>query len=154
MSDNMHKWRDAVADAHTAAVEAFAYRLQADGFDQYLEDGSDEAHEYADGSEWSIYTWRAICLWVDSREVQECEGDIEPHSTANIDERIRLCVYSALRDTFAEKWAELYAAEEEKHDTYEDDDEDAEEGKPASEPRGFMDWSFTREVVARKDGSA
>jgi hypothetical protein len=54
MSDNDYTWRAAVADAHTAAAEAFAYAVE-NGED--VDDGAeyDAALEWADGSEWVIY---------------------------------------------------------------------------------------------------
>jgi hypothetical protein len=61
MSDNDYTWRAAVADAHTAAAEAFAYAVE-NGED--LDDGAeyDAAHEFADSSEWVIYYYRAQLL--------------------------------------------------------------------------------------------
>ena len=113
MADTEYKWRDAVADAHTAAAEAFAYSV-AEGHD--LDDGAawDAASEWADGSEWVIYTYRARCLWFDSAEVQDAEDETTESVEANacIDYRIGLCVYTALRDAFAEKWCELAAERE------------------------------------------
>jgi hypothetical protein len=115
MSDNPYKWRDAVADAHTAAAESFAYSIEND---ECLDDGAayDAAHEWADGSEWVIYTYRARCLWFDSAEAQDAEdemGDYVSQECATIDERITWCVYHALADAFAEKWRELAADAEE-----------------------------------------
>jgi hypothetical protein len=155
MPEYPYTWREAVADAHTAAAEAFAYAVE-EGLD--LDDLAeyDAAHEWADGSEWVIYTYRAQCLWFDSSEVQDCEADALDgvRADGDIDQRITLCVFHALAAEYAEKWRELAAAEEEKRDAHDDDEEDAEEGKPASEPRGFMEWPFTMEVVARKGGKA
>ena len=54
MSDNDYTWRAAVADAHTAAAEAFAYAVENDE-DVYNGADHDAAHEFADSSEWVIY---------------------------------------------------------------------------------------------------
>jgi hypothetical protein len=110
MSDNEYTWREAVADAHTAAAEAFAYCVADPDCDP--EDGAyDAAHEFADGSAWVIYYHRAAALWMDSREVQDAEDQATEGLGASdgIDTRISLCVYHALVDAFVEKWEELYA---------------------------------------------
>ena len=108
MSDNDYTWRAAVADARTAAAEAFAYAVESgENADVY-----DAAHDFADGSEWVIYTYRARCLWFDSDEVQGCEDDALEcvDASADIDSRIRFCVYHALRDVFVAEWDDLAAA--------------------------------------------
>lgn len=111
MSDNTHTWRDAVADAHTAAAEAFAYAVAND---EYLDGGAewDAAHEWADGSEWVIYTHRARCLWMDSTEVQDEEDEIRKMSsgTESVDYVISACVFRALAAEFAEHWRTLAEA--------------------------------------------
>jgi len=152
MPEYPYTWREAVADAHTAAAEAFAYAVEQD---DYLDNGAehDAAHEWADGSEWVIYTYRARCLWFDSAEAQGAETDALDgvDDGADIDRRITLCVYHALSDAFAEHWRELAEAHADADD---DDDADDDAESVASEPRGFMDWPFTMEVIARKDGAA
>lgn len=110
MSDETeYTWRVAEAEAHTAAAEAFAYAV-ANGDD--LDDSYDAAHEYADGTAWVIYTYRARCLWMDSREVQDAESELDGciEDDADIDRRITLCVFHALAAAFAEKWRELAEA--------------------------------------------
>jgi hypothetical protein len=153
MPEYPYTWREAVADAHTAAAETFAYAVkQGDDLDNGAE--YDAAHEWADGSEWVIYTYRARCLWFDSAEVQDCEADAIDgvRADGDIDQRITLCVFHALAAEYAEKWRELAEA----HADADDDDDDADDGAEsvASEPRGFMEWPFTMEVVARKDVTA
>jgi hypothetical protein len=111
MSDNDYTWRAAVADAHTAAAEAFAYAVE-NGED--VDDGAeyDAALEWADGSEWVIYTYRARCLWMDSPDVQDAEEDGCQHLDASddIDRRITLCVFMALSSEFAQHWRALAEA--------------------------------------------
>ena len=153
MPEYPYTWREAEADAQTAAAEAFAYAVkQGDDLDNGAE--HDAAHEWADGSEWVIYTYRARCLWFDSADVQDAEGhmfDCGIDASADIDRRITLCVFHALSDAFAEKWRELAEAHADEDD---DDDADDDAESVASEPRGFMEWPFTMEVVARKDATA
>jgi hypothetical protein len=118
MSDNKYTWREAEADAHTAAAEAFAYCVADPDCDP--EDGAyDAAHEWADGSEWVIYAYRARCLWFDSAEVQDAEDDMDDYVSQDnqtIDERISWCVYHALVRAFADEWETLRMAHEEKQD--------------------------------------
>lgn len=118
MTDREYQWRYAVADAETAAAEAFAYCVADPDLDPEY-GAEDAAHEFADGSEWVIYYHRARCLWVDSTEVQDAEAELDeiyaPYgvdSHLDIDGRIALCVYVALRNVFVEKWGELYEAHE------------------------------------------
>jgi len=110
MSDNDYTWRAAVADAHTAAAEAFAYAVEnGENLDEW---DIGAAHDFADGSEWVIYTYRARCLWFDSVEVQECEDDALEcvDASADIDSRIRLCVYCALVAEYVNHWQDLAEA--------------------------------------------
>lgn len=110
MSDNDYTWRAAVADAHTAAAEAFAYAVE--NGENLDESQYDAAHDFADGSEWVIYTYRARCLWFDSVEVQGCEDDALEcvDASADIDSRIRLCVYCALVAEYVNHWQDLAEA--------------------------------------------
>lgn len=110
MSDNDYTWRAAVADAHTAAAEAFAYAVE--NGENLDESQYDAAHDFADGSEWVIYTYRARCLWLDSVEVQGCEDDALEcvDASADIDSRIRLCVYCALVAEYVNHWQDLAEA--------------------------------------------
>jgi hypothetical protein len=112
MPEYPHTWREAEADAQTAAAEAFAYAVkQGDDLDNGAE--HDAAHEWADSSEWVIYTYRARCLWFDSSTVQDAEGhvfDCGIDASADIDRRVTLCAFHALSDAFAEHWRELAEA--------------------------------------------
>jgi hypothetical protein len=66
-----------------------------DAVDQY-------AAEWADGSEWVIYTHHVMRLWVDSSEVSDYEEHISDYLSNDEDEgiirRMTLCVFLALRD--------------------------------------------------------
>ena len=112
MSDNDYTWRAAVANAHTAAEEAFAYAVE-NGED--LDNGADHdaAHEFADSSEWVIYYYRSQCLWIDSQEVRDCEPEEDEWQGAvDIQSRMTACVYNALADEFAGHWRALLEAHE------------------------------------------
>jgi hypothetical protein len=106
---NPHSWSNAVEDAQRAASEAFQY-----AYDNALpiSDGAewDAAYEWADGSAWHIYSGRVRSLWADNLHIQE--GEYSPiyqellANDADIDTRIRLCVYIAIAKVFADKWTE------------------------------------------------
>lgn len=107
-----YRWIDAAKDAHEAAAEAFAYCIAND---EPTDGGAcqDAAHDWADGCTWVIYNAASRGLWMDSAyvryvEADACEGSWRsPRMTdgdANIDERIKLCVYYALRTQFQQGW--------------------------------------------------
>jgi hypothetical protein len=59
------------------------------------------ATEWADGSEWVIYTHNVMRLWVDSSDVSDYEehlADYGPLEDDSIVRRMTLCVFLALRD--------------------------------------------------------
>ena len=104
---NPHSWLTAVEDAQRAASEAFQY-----AYDNALPIGDgaewDAAYEWADGSAWHIYSGRVRSLWADNLHIRE--GEYSPiyeellANDADIDTRIRLCVYIAIAKVFADKW--------------------------------------------------
>ena len=107
MIEHGYTWRAAVADAHTAAAESFAYAVES-GED--IDDaGYETAHEFADGSAWVIYYYRAACLWMDSGEVQAAEDEAcsGMDASADIHARIAACVYSALVAEYLDYWRDL-----------------------------------------------
>lgn len=120
MADSEYTWREAEADAHYAAADDFAHSVaQGDCLDY----GDDSAHEWADGCAWVIYTHRSRCLWMDSAEVRDAEQHLDdfhaPYGVdqhMDIDARMALCVYFALRSAYVEKWDEL----RERHEEHED----------------------------------
>lgn len=102
-------WHNAQRDAEAAAAERFAEAI-ANG-DDVQDSGADYAHEYADGCEDVIYTYRARAIWQDSSDVQEYEDDAKEYANTadgfSIDAAITVCVYLAIRDAFGWKWGEL-----------------------------------------------
>lgn len=105
-------WRQAERDAREAARDRFAEAVQSD---EDLEAGGDYAHEYADGCEDVIYTYRARAIWQDSSEVQEYEDEAQHFASTrddgfSIDRAITACVYLALVQAFSEAWQECYNA--------------------------------------------
>jgi len=110
MSDNdTPTWYDAEHDAQVAALECYADSVAND----HGTDGDDAAHEHADGTLDVIYTWRARAIWSESQHVQECEDQLPDYGvdeSADIDRRITLCVYIAIREAYATAWHELDAA--------------------------------------------
>jgi hypothetical protein len=118
---NENQWADAIKDAHDAATEAFAYCIAND---EYIDSGAcqDAGHEWAHGCAWVIYTDASRGLWMDSQYVRSMEADACEGSwrsprmmdtDANIDERIRLCVYYALRTQFEKAWDSARLAHDE-----------------------------------------
>ena len=63
----------------------------------------DASHQYADGHENVIYTYRSRMVWANCDEVQDQEenADVLFDPKANIDQRITLCVYLAYEAEFA-----------------------------------------------------
>jgi len=107
MSDNdTPTWYDAEHDAQVAALECYADSVAND----HGTDGDDAAHEHADGTLDVIYTWRARAIWSESQHVQECEDQLPDYGvdeSADIDRRITLCVYIAIREAYAMAWRKL-----------------------------------------------
>lgn len=119
-NDERITWRQAERDAREAARDRFADAVR---HGEDLDYAEDYAHEYADGCADVIYTYRAREIWMDSAEVRDCEDALdEMHApygvdrSVNIDERIALCVYVALRDAFADEWRTA-------HETADDEDD-------------------------------
>jgi len=107
MSDNdTPTWYDAEHDAQVAALECYADSVAND----HGIDGNDAAHEHADNTQDTIYTWRAHAIWADSSHVQECEDQLPDYGvdeSADIDRRTTLCVYIAIREACAAAWRDL-----------------------------------------------
>lgn len=91
-------WRQAQLDAETAGRE-----WADDYWDDATADAGDAGHEYADSCADVIYTYRVRAIWADSADVQEYETDVADivDNDADIDRRMTLCVYLAIRDAFA-----------------------------------------------------
>jgi hypothetical protein len=71
-------------------------------------------HEYADGSEWVIYTHHVMRLWCDSSEVSDREEEIADYVAPDdgIVRRMTLCVYLAIRDEVESAIREIVAESE------------------------------------------
>lgn len=95
-------WYTARTEAECAAAEQWAEDC-AYGHER---EGSDAAHEYADGSADVIYLYRSRAIWADSSEVQDWEDYTDADTNADIDQRITECVYYAIADAFASAWQE------------------------------------------------
>ena len=107
MSDETPTWRQAEKDAQEAAREWVESGVWYRGEYEDAVDPYDAASEYADGTADVIYTYRARAIWMDSSEVQEWEDEVDEvlgasGESADIDRRITLCVYMALRNAFEE----------------------------------------------------
>lgn len=92
----MITWREVLADIADGVLTDVSYGnldlSDPNSWDDY-------AHEWADGSQYVIYTGQARELWANSPEVQEYEDDAVAGMLADrgIDGAITACVYLALR---------------------------------------------------------
>lgn len=110
MSDDARTWRRAEADAWAAAVE---WWNELDDHDRETCEPDEAAHEYADGCSDVIYTHNARTIWMDSSEVRRWEDEADgmlggSEESGDIDRRITLCVYFAVRFAFESMAAALF----------------------------------------------
>lgn len=110
MSEDTPTWRRAKADAEAAAVEWWG---ELDDHDRETCEPNEAAHEYADGCSDVIYTNDARTIWMDSPEVRKWEDEADgilggSEGSADIDRRITLCVYFAVRFAFESKAQTLF----------------------------------------------